>query len=127
MDSHLNIIVGDRETRIVYVVDNESMVSHVHPYGLRHIEEDGMNQTAASKLSDGIMYALEFISLHDRIPTDFRIVAPRYATWIGERVEGWSYAQFFTDGVPVRVTLKGTNDPSIGYARHSQTIFSFKV
>lgn len=86
-----------------------------------------MNAAAASKLLDGIMYALEFISLHDRIPTNFHLTSPRYATWIGEALERGSYTQFFTDGVPVRVTLLDTYDPSISYARHTQTIFSFKV
>lgn len=128
MTSHLKIVVGDRETHVQYLVDDQSLVSHVHPVGLRHIELEGMNQIAASKFMDGITYALEFISLHDRIPTDFKLYTPLYATWIGEAIENASYAQFYTNKVPVRVTLLGTQDPSISsYARHSKTIFSFKV
>lgn len=126
MTSHLKIVVGDRETRIDYVADDHVIVSHMHPVGLKHIEMEGMNVIAGSKFIDGIIYALEFISLYDRIPTDFKLVSPRYSTWIGEIIENGSYAQFFTNGVPVRVTLEGT-DPSLGYARHTQTIFSFKV
>lgn len=127
MDSHLLIKVGDRETLIDYNVEGKTIVSHMHPVGLRHIEAEGMNVIAGSKLLDGILYALEFISLHDRIPTDFRVVSPLYATWIGEAIERGSYTQFYTDGVPVHVTLLNTYDPSLGYARHTQTIFSFKV
>jgi hypothetical protein len=127
MDSHLLIKVGDRETLIEYVIEGKPLVSHMHPVGLKHIEAEGMNVIAGSKFLDGIMYALEFISLHDRIPTDFRLITPRYATWIGETIENGSYAQFYTKGAPVRVTLLGTHDPSIAYARHTQTIFSFKV
>lgn len=126
MNPYLKIVVGDRETHIKYVIDKEPIVSHAHPYGLRHIELDGMNAIAASKLLDGIIYALEFVSLHDRIPTDFRLITPHYSTWIGEAIENASYAQFYTGGVPVRVTLIDT-DPSISYAGHTQTIFSFKV
>lgn len=127
MDSHLLIKVGDRETLIEYVTEGNTIVSHAHPVGLKNIEAEGMSMLAGSKLLDGILYSLEFISLHDRIPTDFRLVTPRYATWIGEVLERGSYSQFYTDGVPVRVTLLGTYDPSISHARHTQTIFSFKV
>lgn len=127
MNNHLVIKVGDRETLIDYVVEGKTLVSHTHPVGLRHIEADGMNVVAGSKLLDGILYTLEFISLHDRIPTDFHLVTPLYATWIGETIENGSYTQFYTRGEPVRVTLSSTYDPSIGYARHTQTIFSFKI
>lgn len=127
MNPHLKIVIGDRETHIKYVVDGQPLVTHAHPYGLRHIESDGMDAIAGSKLVDGIVYSLEFISLHDRIPTDFRLITPQYGTWIGETIENASYAQFFTRGAPVRVTLEGTHDPSIPYAGHTQTIFSFKV
>lgn len=127
MNSHLVIKVGDRETVIEYVVDGTSIVSHSHPVGIKFLELEGMNTIAASKLMDGILYALEFVSLYDRIPTHFKLITPRYATWIGESIENASYAQFFTDGAPVRVTLDGTHDPSLGYARHTQTILSFKV
>lgn len=127
MDSHLLIKVGDRETLIDYVIEGKTIVSHTHPIGLKHVEAEGMNELAGSKLLDGVLYALEFISLHDRIPTDFRLITPRYATWIGEMLERGSYSQFYTDGAPIRVTLLDTYDPSISYARHTQTIFSFKV
>ena len=127
MKSHLKIVIGDRESHIKYMVDDTEIVSHVHPVGLKDVELEGMNAIAASKLIDGIMYTLEFISLHDRIPTDFRLFTPLYATWIGEAIERASYAQFYTKGAPVRVTLLGTHDPSISYAGHTQTIFSFKV
>jgi hypothetical protein len=127
MNPSLVIQVGDRETLIQYSVDGHPIVSHMHPYGLKDIEAHGMNQIAGSKLQDGITYALEFVSLYDRIPTQFKLITPRYATWIGETIEAASYAQFFTFGVPVSVTLEGTYDPSFGYARHTQTIHSFKV
>jgi hypothetical protein len=126
MNNHLVIKVGDRETSIEYVVDDTAIVKHMHPFGLKDIEMEGMNRIAGSKLVDGIIYALEFVSLHDRIPTSFHLIAPLYSTWIGETIEQASYTQFFTNGVPISVTLIGT-DPSLGYARHTQTIFSFKV
>ena len=127
MNPYLSIGVGDTATLINYIVDGEVLVSHTHPIGYKAIEAEGMNVIAASKLMDGVLYALEFISLQDRIPTDFRLIAPRYATWIGEALEHASYTQFYTDGVPVNVTLEGTQDVPLSYARHSQTIHSFKV
>jgi hypothetical protein len=127
MNPHLVIKVGDRETHIEYRIGEAAIVHHEHPFGLRHIESEGMNQIAGSKFLDGIMYALEFVSLHDRIPTDFRLITPRYANWIGETIEAGNYTQFYTGGAAISVTLEGTHDPSLGYARHTQTIFSFKV
>jgi len=125
--SFLSVAVGDTSTLVNYIVDGHILVSHVHPIGYKHIEVEGMSVIAASKFMDGILYALEFISLNDRIPTQIKLIAPRYATWIGETIEGASYTQFFTDGAPVNVTLEGTKDVPLSYARHSQTIHSFKV
>lgn len=123
----LSIIVADTSTLIHYVVAGEIIVSHTHPIGYKHIEAEGMNIIAGSKFIDGIVYTLEFISLHDRIPTDFRLVSPRYATWIGETIENNSYTQFYTSGTPINVTLEGTAKAPISYARHSQTIHAFKL
>jgi hypothetical protein len=127
MHSFLTIAVGDTATHINYLVDDHVLVSHTHPFGYRHIEAEGMNQVAASKFVDGILYTLEFISLHDRIPTNFRLVSPRYSTWMGEAIERASYTQFFTDGAPISVTLEDTDSVPLFYARHSKTIHSFKV
>jgi hypothetical protein len=127
MNPYLSIAVGDSATLVNYVVDGQVLVSHTHPIGFKSIEAEGMNQIAASKFIDGVLYTLEFISLQDRIPTDFRLVAPRYATWIGDTLEAASYTQFYTDGVPISVTLEGTQNVPLSYARHSQTIHSFKV
>lgn len=123
----LSIAVGDESTLINYISDGHIIVSHIHPFGYKHIEAEEMNKVAASKFMDGILYTLEFVSLHDRIPTDFRLLSRRYATWIGEVIEATSYTQFFTRGVPVSVTLEGVQDVPLSYARHSQTIHSFKV
>jgi hypothetical protein len=123
----LSIAVGDTSTLINYISDGHVVVSHVHPIGYKHIEAEGMNTIAQSKLMDGVLYTLEFISLYDRIPTDFRVISSRYATWIGESIENASYTQFYTNNVPVSVTLEGVKDVPLSYARHSQTIHSFKV
>lgn len=124
---YLSIIVADTSTLIHYMVGAQVVVSHTHAIGYKHIEAEGMNIIAGSKFLDGILYTLEFISLHDRIPTDFRLVSPRYATWIGETIENGSYTQFYTDGAPVSVTLEGIQQVPLSYARHSQTIHSFKL
>lgn len=126
-ESFLSIAVGDTSTLINYIVDGHIIVSHVHSIGYKHIEAEGMGIIAGSKFLDGVLYALEFISLHDRIPTQFKLIAPRYATWIGETIESESYTQFYTGGVPISVTLEGIKDVPLSYARHSQTIHSFKI
>lgn len=127
MNPYLSISVGDISTLINYMIEGQVIVSHTHPIGFKHIEAEGMNVIAASKLLDGILYTLEFISLHDRIPTDFRLIAPRYAPWIGEMIERGSYTQFHTNDTPINVTLEGIQKVPITYARHTQTIHSFKV
>ena len=127
MKPFLKIIVGDTSTTINYNHGDQIIVSHKHPVGYKHIEAEGMSLIAGSKFIDGILYTHEFISLHDRIPTDFRLVSPRYVTWISEVIENNSYTQFFTDGVPVNVTLENITDVPLSYARHSQTIHSFKL
>jgi hypothetical protein len=124
---HLSISVGDTSTLINYMVDGSVIVSHTHSIGYKNIEAEGMNVVAGSKFLDGILYTLEFISLYDRIPTDFRLLSPRYSTWIGEAIENASYSQFFTNGAPISVTLDGIADVPLSYARHSQTIHSFKL
>lgn len=127
MKSYLAILVSDTETSINYVIDEKIIVSHAHPIGYRHMELDGLGVVARSKFIDGIIYLLEFISLHDRIPTEFKVTSPRYSVWIGETIEKYSYTQFFTNGLPISVTLDGTLDVPLSYARHSKTIQSFKI
>jgi hypothetical protein len=127
MKPFLTIKVSDTSTLINYHHGDDIVVSHTHPVGYKHIEAEGMSRIAGSKFIDGIIYTLEFISLHDRIPTDFRLVSPRYVTWISEIIENNSYTQFYTAGVPVNVTLENITDVPLSYARHSQTIHSFKL
>ncbi len=126
-EAFLTVAVGDTSTLINYIVDGHIIVSHIHPYGYKNIEAEEMNLVAGSKFMDGILYTYEFISLHDRVPTEVRLIAKRYATWIGEVIESTSYSQFYTNDVPVSVTLEGIKDVPLSYARHSQTIHSFKV
>ncbi len=114
-------------TTLYYVVDGKVVLAHTHDVGFKQLEADGLGVTASSRLLDGIMYALEFISLQDRIPTEFHLESNRYATWLTSTLEDASYTQFYTEGKPVRVTLENTKGPSINYARHTKTVFSFKV
>ncbi len=125
--TRLSIKVGDVKTIINYMSGDDMIVSHTHPVGYKHVEADGMSLVAGSKFIDGILYTLEFISLHDRIPTQFTLVSPRYSTWFSEVIERNSYSQFFTDGVPISVTLENITEAPLSYARHSKTIQSFKL
>lgn len=141
MSTHLGVTVTDSATHIQYVCDGEVVLTHTHPFGLKHAEGYGLNKIAASSIRDGVIYALEHISLYDRIPTEIRLLAPLHMTWLKGVLEGYDYAQFYTDGVPVRVTLldkkelqqlhgdSSLSSPSSSpsYARHSKTIFTFKI
>ncbi|MCX6756696.1 MAG: hypothetical protein NTW35_00875 [Candidatus Nomurabacteria bacterium] len=125
--NYLTISMSDMATMIYYVSDGNVVVAHNHDVGFKQLEADGLGIIAASKLLDGVMYTLEFISLHDRIPTEFYLATNRYTTWLAGVLQGASYAQFYTENKPVRVTLDTTKAPSINYARHKKTVFSFKV
>lgn len=127
MSSHLLITINDIETNISYCVDGKDLISHTHNIGLAHLEREGLNKIVTSKFTDGIIYALEYISLYERIPTEFKLVTPRYATWLKGVLEEESYAQFYTGGLPVRVTIQSSDNASFSYARHKKAIFSFKV
>lgn len=109
------------------MLDDNVVVAHTHPIGYKHIEAEGMNAVAASKFIDGVLYTLEFVSLYDRIPTSFSLISPRYSVWLGQILEDASYTQFYTSGVPISVTLENNQDGNSTHARHTQTIFSFKV
>lgn len=127
MKPYLSISVGDTATLINYVSDGEVIVSHTHPIGYKHIEAEGMNKVAGGKLLEGVIYTLEFVSLYDRVPVVFRLIAPRYSSWIQDVLSKHSYSQFYTKGLPISVTLEGVQEGPLSYARHPQTIFSFKV
>ncbi|MDQ5962650.1 MAG: hypothetical protein QG653_457 [Patescibacteria group bacterium] len=132
MGTYLSVSIGDTSTLLQYVSDNEVVLTHVHPVGIKHIDAYGLGDQAASSVLDGILFALEHVSLYDRIPTEFRIIAPRYATWVKTVVEKYPYAQFYTGSVPVRATIEHIQgqikeDPSLKHAGHSQTIFTFKI
>ena len=124
---YLVILVNDDHVLLEYVLENNVLLSHKHNFGIKHMESLALNTVAVSKFLDGIFYALEYISLYDRIPTEFRLITPRYATWLKRAIEKKSYAQFYTNGVPVRVTIENNKDTSFNYARHKKAIFSFKV
>ena len=131
MSTFLSISVGDESTLIQYVSDNEVLLTNTHSIGLKHVDALGLNKEAASSILDGIHFTLDHISLYDRIPTEFRLISPRYITWLKTVIEEESYAQFYTAGVPVRVTLERIqgleNNPSLQHAGHTKTIFTFKV
>lgn len=131
MGAYLSISVGDESTLMQYVSDDKVLLMNTHPIGLKHIDAQGLGKPAASAILDGIHYTLEHISLYDRIPTEFRLISPRYIAWLKTIIESESYAQFYTAGVPVRVTIEHTReerkDPFSNHAGHKKTTFQFKV
>jgi hypothetical protein len=129
MSSNLFISVSENGTLVNYVSEGHTIVTHLHPYGYKDMENDGLGVVSASKLKDGIIYVLEFISLHDRIPTEFKLATSKHSSFIKTIIEKESYSQFFTKGFPINVTIENINkkDNSFSYGRHSQTLQKFKV
>lgn len=127
MSHYLKIFVTDENVFIQYTADEEVVMSRIHNFGIKHLESQALNAKATAKFLDSIMHALELISLYERIPTDFRLITPRYATWLKSAIENYHYSQFFTDGVSVRVTLEDNKDNLFDYAGHKKAKFSFKI
>jgi hypothetical protein len=131
MKNYLSISIGEDSTLLQYVDQDEVVLTNTHAVGLKHLEAQGLSKLVASSFLDGIYFTLEHISLYDRIPTEFRLITPRYSTWVTSLLENEPYAQFFTNATPVRVTLErikgGLPNSSLPYAGHSKTILSFKV
>ncbi len=123
----LNIIVRDDHTLIEYVCGENVIVEHRHDFGIKHLEKETLSKIAFSKFIDGILYVLEHISLYERIPTDFRLTTPRYVTLLKDKIEKESYTQFFTNNVPIRVTINDNKDILLNYAGHKKISFNFKV
>lgn len=123
----LHISVHDDHVALEYVVENNVLVSHKHTFGIKHLESHALSKEAVSKFLDGILYILEYISLYDRIPTEFILVTPRYGAWLKGAIEDHSYSQFYTGGIAPRVTIESNKDTSFTYARHKKAILSFKV
>ena len=126
---HLKILVTDDSLSLQYIVSDEVLLSHDHNFGIKHLESHALSKQATGKFLDNVIYTLEFISLHDRIPTDFRLTTHRYASWLKNVIENNSYAQFFTNEIPVRVTLENNQDNLLNnnYAGHKKATLSFKV
>ncbi len=127
MPHYLLIEVDDSKTNLKYVVDENVLATHSHDFGLKHLESHAMSKIASSKFLDGVFYILEYISLYERIPTEFVLCSPRYSSWIKNLIEEASYTQFYTNKIPVCVKIDGNREASSNYARHKKTTFSFKV
>lgn len=126
-DEHLSIQILDDNTLFDYIISDEKIFSYNHPVGMKHIEAHALNNIAESKLVDGVLHIMSQISLYERIPTTLKVSAYKYTPWFKKVFENISYAQFYTDGKTVRVILNDINQVPQSYARHTQTIQSFKI
>ena len=119
---------------LMTILAKELLIQHIEIHAFNRFDtdlflsDDEFNRLLYFvEMNFNIELSSQHISLHDRIPTEFKLIAPRYHTWIGETLEEASYTQFYTNGVAINVTLEGIRDVPLSYARHSQTIHSFKV
>jgi len=102
------------------------MLRYEHPYGHRYLESQALGASALSSIDNALVSLFEQVSLYDRIPTTIHIETSRNREWLKNVIESRSYTQFFTFGKPFCVTLLDTGS-SPSYARHSQTLQSFKI
>ena len=123
----IHLIFSDDNLIASYVSDGEVMLRYSYPYGLKFLDGCALGKSAVSSIDNVIVTLFEQISLFDRIPVLIKIESVRHKEWLRKSVQGLSYTQFYTEGKPMRVNIIDTIRSSPSYARHSQTLQSFKI
>jgi hypothetical protein len=126
MTTYALLSFSDNQVVASYISDEETMLSYTHPYGHLQLEAQALGKSSVSMIDSALVSLFEQVSLYDRIPKHIHILSTRNREWLKKVIESRSYTQFYTDGTPFCVTLLDTNGTS-SYARHSQTLQSFKI
>lgn len=126
-ESHAHLSFSDEELVVSYISHGEVMLRLTFKYGYKFLDATILGGNASSALSTALATLFESVSLYDRIPLHVRVDSVRHREWIKKTIEGLSYTQFYTNDLPFRVTLIDNRQSLPSYARHSQTLQSFKI
>jgi hypothetical protein len=126
-DSHAHLVFSDDDLVVSYISNGEPMLRMTFKYGYKFLDASLLGVTTASAISTAIATLFESVSLYDRVPHHIKVESVRHKEWLKRTIESLSYTQFYNGGMPMRVTLVDNKEASSSYARHSQTLQSFKI
>lgn len=114
LKKYLEIKIFNDKTVVEYC--NEDNICYIHEYqlGLEEISKNAVSEIIMSNWVSGIIYALENISLTDRVPTFIYLTTEKYGS-VFEKIltDKETYSQFYLEpndwGQGVRVIIKKIN------------------
>ena len=126
-DSYAHLQFSDDGLVVSYMSLGEPMLRMTFDYGYKFLDASSLGVHSASAISTALATLFESVSLYDRVPHHIKVESIRHREWIKRTVESLSYTQFYNGELPLRVTLVDNKEASPSYARHSQTLQSFKI
>jgi hypothetical protein len=126
-DSHAYLVFSDDDLVVSYISHGEEMIRIPFKYGYKFLEASALGVSTRSAIATSLATLFESVSLYDRVPQHIKVESFRHREWLKRTIESLSYTQFYTKGKSLRVTLVETKEVSSSYARHSQTLQSFKI
>ena len=126
-DSHAYLLFSDDDLVISYISNGEEMLRLTFKYGHKFLDASALGTSTASAISTALATLFESVSLYDRVPHHIKVESIRHKEWLKRTIETLSYTQFYNGELPLRVTLVDNKEASSSYARHSQTLQSFKI
>ena len=126
-DSHAYLLFSDDDLVVSYISNGEEMLRLTFKYGHKFLDASALGTSTASAISTALATLFESVSLYDRVPHHIKVESIRHKEWLKRTIETLSYTQFYNGELPLRVTLVDNKEASSSYARHSQTLQSFKI
>jgi hypothetical protein len=154
LKKYLDIVVFPDKTLIKYWNDDVLSLTHEHPIGISHLEKELVSEIVMSDWVNGLIHALNIISLTDRVPTFIYLTSEKYGNVFERYIKNKNtYSQFYLEnnnyGKGVHVIIKkinyaninslsedinssknlkeNSNNKSKTYERYTKTISQFKV
>jgi len=118
LKKYLDIKVYEDKTIVKYCNDDNVCFVHEYPIGLDKISDGLVSEIIMSDWVSGVMYALEIISLTDRVPTFIYLYTERYGAVFEKFLrQPNTYSQFYLEslqkGLGVRVIIRKINYANI--------------
>lgn len=126
-EAHAYLVFSDDALIVSYFSHGEEMLRIPFKYGYKFLDATALGVSTSSAVSTALTTLFESVSLYDRIPHHVKIESFRHREWLKRTIESISYTQFYSKHKSLRVTLVETKEVSSSYARHSQTLQSFKI
>jgi len=125
--SHAYLLFSDDDLIVSYISNGEEMLRMPFKYGYKFLDASSLGIVTTSAISTALATLFESVSLYDRVPHHIKVESVRHREWLKRTIESLSYTQFYNEDQALRVTLIDNKEASSSYARHSQTLQSFKI